>query len=115
MNELENLKVGDKVIVGGVYINRRICTVEKVTKRFILVEGTKYSRTDGWVSGCSGYTSNHIRPDTEEDIKRVEEEIEKRQTVRFLKDTKFEKFSFETLKSIRELIEKELGNSAEQQ
>lgn len=115
MNEFENLKVGDKVIVGGVYINRRICTVEKVTKRFIIVEGTKYSRTYGWVSGCSGYASNHIRPATEEDIKRVEEETEKRQTVRFLKDAKFEKFSFETLKSICELVEKEIGNSAAKQ
>lgn len=42
MDGLENLKVGDKVIVGGAYIDSRICTVEKVTKKFIFVEGTKY-------------------------------------------------------------------------
>lgn len=115
MNELENVKVGDKVIVGGAYINNRIYTVEKVTKRFIIVEGAKYSRTSGWECGISGYSSNHIRPATKENIKRIEEETEKRHTVSFLKDTKFEKLSLETLKSIRELVEKEIGNSAAEQ
>lgn len=111
MDGLENLKKGDKVIVGGAYINSRIRTVEKVTKRFIIVGGAKYSRTFGREIGISGYSSNHIRPATEEDIKRVEEETEKRKTVRFLKDTKFEKLSLETLKSIRELVGKEIGNN----
>ena len=115
MNELENVKVGDKVIVEGAYINSRIRTVEKVTKRFIFVGGAKYSRTFGWEIGVSGYSSNHIRPATEEDIKLVEEETEKRRAVKYLKDVKFEKFSLETLQSIRELIEKEIGNSATKQ
>ena len=51
MSELEDLKVGDKVIVGGTYINDRISQVEKVTKKRIIVEGLKYNRTYGWVAG----------------------------------------------------------------
>ena len=78
MSELENLKVGDKVIVGGVYIHNRISQVERVTKKYIVVEGNKFSKEFGWIDGCSSYTSDHIRPASEEDIKRVEEETEKR-------------------------------------
>ena len=78
MSELENLKVGDKVIVGGAYYYCRIRQVEKVTKKHIVVEGNKFSKEFGWIDGCSSYTSDHIRPATEEGIRRVEEETEKR-------------------------------------
>ena len=111
MDGLENLKVGDKVIVGGAYINSRVCTVERVTQRFIFVRGAKYSRTFGWEIGISGYSSNHIRPATDEDIKRVEEETEKRKIIRYITDTK--RLSLKTLTAIRDLIEKELGDSVE--
>ena len=77
MKELEDLKVGDKVIVGGAYSYCRIRQVEKVNKKHIVVEGNKFSKEFGWIDGCSSYTSDHIRPATEEDIRRVEEETEK--------------------------------------
>ena len=114
MKELEDLKVGDKVIVGGTFIYNRISQVEKVTKKHIIVEGSKYSKAFGWVVGCSSYTSNHIRPATEEDIKRVEEETEKRGIVKWLRNIRLEKFSYETLVAIRDMVEKEIGNSAKE-
>ena len=112
MSELENLKVGDKVIVGGVYIHNRISQVERVTKKYIVVESVKYSKAFGWVAGCSSYSANHIRPASEEDIRRVEEETEKRNIVNYLTKTHFEKVSFTTLVAIRDMVEKEIGNSA---
>ena len=115
MKELEDLKVGDKVIVGGVYIHDKISQVERVTKKHIIVEGSKYSKKFGWVSGLSSYSSNHIRPATEEDIKRVEEETEKRNIVKYLTKTHFEKLSLTTLIAISDIIEMEIGNSAEKQ
>lgn len=115
MKELENLKVGDKVIVGGAFIYNRISQVEKVTKKYIIVEGSKYSKAFGWVVGCSSYSSNHIRPATEEDIRRVEEEVEKRGIIKWLRNTIFEKLSFAALVAIRDIVEKEIGNSAAKQ
>ena len=112
MKELENLKVGDKVIVGGAFIYNRIAQVEKVTKKYIIVEGSKYSKAFGWVVGCSSYTANHIRPASEEDIKRVKEETEKRNIVKYLTKIHFEELSFATLVAIRDIVEKEIGNSA---
>ena len=113
MKELENLKVGDKVIVGGAYSYCRIRQVEKVTKKHIVVEGNKFSKEFGWIDGCSSYTSDHIRPATEEDIRRVKEDEEKRGIIKWLENTIFEKLSYETLVAIRDIVEKEIGNSAE--
>lgn len=113
--ELGDLKKGDKVIVGGAYINDRISQVEKVTKKHIIVEGLKYNRTYGWVAGLSSSSSNHIKPATEEDIRRVEEETEKRNIVKYLTKIHFKELSYETLVAIRNIVEKEIGNSAEEQ
>ena len=115
MSELENLKVGDKVIVGGVYIHNRISQVERVTKKYIIVESVKYSKAFGWVAGCSSYSANHIKPATEEDIRRVEEETDKRNIVEYLTKIHFKKLSYKTLIAIRDIVEKEIGNSAEEQ
>ena len=109
MSELEDLKVGDKVIVGGYYTHTRIRQVEKVTKKHIVVEGNKFSKEFGWIDGCSSYTSDHIRPASEEDIRRVEEETEKRNIVNYLTIANFEKLSFTTLVAIRDIVEKEIG------
>ena len=97
MSELENLKVGAKVIVGSVYIHNRISQVERVTKKYIIVESVKYSKAFGWVAGCSSYSANHIRPASEEDIRRVEEETEKRNIVNYLTKIHFKELSYETL------------------
>ena len=115
MSELENLKVGDKVIVGGVYIHNRISQVERVTKKYIVVESVKYNKTFGWVAGCSSYSANHIRPASEEDIRRVEEETEKRNIVNYLTKIHFKELSYEALVAIRDMVEKEIGNSAVKQ
>ena len=109
MSELEDLKVGDKVIVGGAYSYCRIRQVEKVTKKHIVVEGNKFSKEFGWIDGCSSYTSDHIRPATEEDIRRVKEDEEKRGIIKWLENTIFEKLSYETLVAIRDIIMNDIG------
>ena len=113
MSELEDLKVGDKVIVGGAYSYCRIRQVEKVTKKHIVVEGNKFSKEFGWIDGCSSYTSDHIRPASEEDIRRVKEETEKRNIVNYLTKIHFKELSYEALVAIRDIVEKEIGNVAE--
>lgn len=115
MNKVEDLNVGDKVIVGGYYTHTRIRQVEKVTKKYIVVEGNKFSKEFGWIDGCSSYTSDHIRPASEEDIKRVEEEVKKRDIANYLGNTRFINLSYETLVTIRDIVEKEIGNSATEQ
>ena len=108
MSELENLKVGDKVIVSGLYRYDRISQVERVTNKYIFVESVKFSKAFGRLSWCRT-SSAHIKPATEEDIRRVEEETEKRNIVNYLTIANFEKLSYETLVAIRDIVEKEIG------
>ena len=108
MKELEDLKVGDKVIVSGLYRYDRISQVERVTKKYIFVESVKFSKAFGRLSWCRT-SSAHIKPATEEDIRRVEEETEKRYIVDYLTIAHFEKLSFTTLVAIRDIVEKEIG------
>ena len=108
MKELEDLKVGDKVIVGGLYRYDRISQVERVTNKYIFVESVKFSRAFGRLSWCRT-SKAHIKPATEEDIRRVEEETEKTNIVNYLTIAHFEKLSFATLVAIRDLVKKEIG------
>ena len=114
MKELEDLKVRDKVIVSGLYRYDRISQVERVTKKYIFVESVKFSKAFGRLSWCRSSLA-HIKPATEEDIKRVEEETEKRNIVNYLTIANFEKLSYETLVAIRDIVEKEIGNGAAKQ
>ena len=114
MKELEDLKVGDKVIVSGLYRYDRISQVERVTKKYIFVESVKFSKAFGRLSWCRS-SSAHIKPATEEDVRRIEEETEKRDIVNYLTIARFEKLSFTTLVAIRDMVEKEIGNSAAKQ
>ena len=108
MKELEDLKVGDKVIVSGLYRYDRISQVERVTKKYIVVESVKFSKAFGRLSWCRS-SSAHIKPATEEDVRRIEEETEKRDIVNYLTIARFEKLSFTTLVAIRDIVEKEIG------
>ena len=114
MKELEDLKVGDKVIVSGLYRYDRISQVERVTNKYIFVESVKFSKAFGRLSWCRSSLA-HIKPATEEDIRRVEEETEKRNIVEYLTIVRFEKLSYETLVAIRDIVEKEIGNVAAKQ
>ena len=108
MKELEDLKVGDKVIVSGLYRYDKISQVERVTNKYIFVESVKFSKAFGRLSWCRT-SSVYIKPATEEDIRRVEEETEKRNIVNYLTIANFEKLSFTTLVAIRDIVEKEIG------
>ena len=108
MSELEDLKVGDKVIVSGLYRYDRISQVERVTNKYIFVESVKFSKAFGRLSWCRT-SSAHIKPATEEDIRRVDEETEKRDIANYLTIANFEKLSFTTLVAIRDIVEKEIG------
>ena len=114
MKELEDLKKGDKVIVSGLYRYDMISQVERVTNKYIFVESVKFSKAFGRLSWCRT-SSAHIKPATEEDIRRVEEETEKRNIVNYLTKIHFKELSYEALVAIRDIVEKEIGNFAAKQ
>lgn len=67
MNKIEDLNVGDKVLI-RVDEHEKICTVERVTKIYIYANGIRFNRRMGWATGSN---IGFIRPATEKDIIRL--------------------------------------------
>lgn len=65
MDDLKNLKVGDEVIV-SINKEKKICPIERVTQKFIIVNGIRFSRKYGW---ATGENVGVIIPATKENIK----------------------------------------------
>ena len=71
MNDLSNIKVGDKVIVYGGYGGETIKEVEKITpKGFIRVNGILYNQT-GTQRSSDRWFFSRIEPVTEEKIEKL--------------------------------------------
>lgn len=47
MRKLEELKVGDEVVVTE-STTKRIAKIERVTKTYLVVDGVRYNRSQGW-------------------------------------------------------------------
>ena len=59
MKQLENIKVGDKIIVNYIF-EERVVTVSKVTKTLIIVGDRRYNKNNGFTYGRRGYNFPYI-------------------------------------------------------
>ena len=101
-NWLEQLKVGDSVIVDGSYRGSSIGKVEKITKTQIVVNGARFQRKSGFLVGCDSWNRKMLRQWNEEDA----EEIHRKALVRFIRDKPelIEKLPMTTLRAfVREM------------
>lgn len=114
MNELENLKVGDIVIVSGVFADK-LSKVMRVTKAQILVDNRHYRKKDGCLVGGSEWEYGRIKPATDEDINRINERERKEELIAFIRRNAWSNLSLESLETICDVVKKEIGNSAAKQ
>lgn len=68
MNWLENLKVGDSVIVKTCHTLGRVATVEKVRKLHIVVGKSKFRKCGGDMVGAYGHGKPYLAEATQEAI-----------------------------------------------
>ena len=75
-DEFGDLKAGDKVIVTGNFsAPDHIEVVEKVTPKFLFVQGAKYRKSDGSRVGGDIWTSGiHLKKATEEALDKIQEQ-----------------------------------------
>lgn len=59
---LESLKAGDEVAADASMGGSRICRVVKVTATQIVLENTRYRRSDGLMIGSTAYRTSYIHP-----------------------------------------------------
>ena len=110
MNELENLKVGDVVIVSGVFADK-LSKVMRVTKAQILVDNRHYWKKDGRIVGRSGFCCGRIKPATDEDIERINKREQKEELIAFIRKVAWCNLSLESLQAICDVVKKEIDNS----
>lgn len=116
MNELENVKVGDFVVLIGSYAHDGcLRKVERVTKSQIIVNKRRYRKNDGRIVGGGGWSYCYIRPATENDIERINKVRHKNKLLAFIKNVTWYNLSLESLQTIYDVVKKEIGDSAAKQ
>lgn len=113
MNELENVKVGDFVVLRGSYAHDDcLRKVERVTKSQIIVNKRRYRKNDGRIVGGGGWSYCYIRPATENDIERINKVRHKNKLLAFIRKADLDNLSLESLQTICDVMKKEISNSS---
>jgi len=109
MNNFENVKVGDTVIIHTRY-REDIGTVTKVNKVTFEVTcgkvSTLYNKNDGWERGRNSWNPNWVVPATEESMKKVMETNRKNELAWRIGKTDWNSLSLDLLEKIYELVKK---------
>lgn len=105
-NSLENIKIGDKVIIKGLFYSNSsyVAEVTKVNKTTFVAGNFTFRKQNGSQYGGDTWNKMYASFATEEDIAKVTAEAERRKMVRFLRDTDFSKLSDEDLKKVYDII-----------
>lgn len=113
MNELENVKVGDFVVLRGSYAHDDcLRKVERVTKSQILVNKRRFWKKNGRIVGAGIWSYAYIRPATENDIERLKKIKQKNELLAFIRNVGLDNLSLESLQTICDVVKKEISNSA---
>lgn len=86
MNEFENLKVGDLVVVrGSLIVGEELRKIERVTNSQIVIGNRRYRKKDGRLVGEWKWHYGFIKPATEKDIERINEAKQKDELLAFIR------------------------------
>ena len=116
MNEFENLKVGDLVVVrGNIIAGEELSKIERVTNSQIVISNRRYRKKDGRLVGEGNWHYGFIKPATEKDIERINEAKQKDELLTFIRRVAWCNLSLESLETICDVVKKEIGDSAAKQ
>lgn len=105
MENLENIKVGDEVVLYIRY-NKILCKVERLTKNFIIVKGRKYRKSNGFSTNGDILSSSCIYRASTEMIAKIKEENNRNILINKIRHYPLDKLSTKELEKVYELINK---------
>lgn len=105
MNSLENVKVGDILIV-TLQWSKQLLTVEKVQKNFVIAGYYKFRKSDGYLVSSDSWTFASAKIATKEDLESLRKEVKRSKMIGQCRDIRFEELSDSQLEQILEIVNK---------
>lgn len=105
MENLEDIKVGDKVILANARI-KRVETVTKVTKTLVIVGNRRFKKDGGFEYGGRPFEMMHICKVTPEVLAEIEAENKRNDLINKIVRYPWNKLSTEELEKVYKLINK---------
>lgn len=103
MKELENVKIGDKLLVRNRY-GECIEIVMKVTKTLVVTKYHKFRIKDGYSIPTDKWINTYGKPATQEDINRIMEANTRRKNIKICRDMDYDKLTDSQLERIINII-----------
>lgn len=103
MNELENVKVGAKLLVSDRF-GERIEIVERVTKTLVITEHHRYRIKDGRGLPIDSWIITHAHPASIEDIERITKAGIRRKNIQTCKNIDYDKLTDGQIERIVNII-----------
>lgn len=105
MNNLENAKVGDRLIVTTQW-TKQLLTVEKVHKNFVISGNYKFRKRTGTIVTSDCWNTATAKIATKEDIDAFKKEVMRNKMVKQCRNIIFENLSDSQLEQILEIASK---------
>ena len=104
MENFEDIKVGEKLIMSRLWYDPQVVTVEKVTKTTFTANGIVFNKNSGRQRGAhDSYSYWYVSRATEERLAQVKMESATKKYAAYLKNFDYSKLPLETLKKIYDL------------
>lgn len=103
MNELENVKVGDKLLVHNRY-GEDIEIVRKVTKTLVVTKYHRFRIRDGYSIPTDKWINTYAKPATPDYIERIAKIKIRVRNIQICKDTDYYKLTDSQLERIIDII-----------
>lgn len=106
MNSLENVKVGDKLLIQSRW-NRRLATVDRLTPTLVIAGGERFKKASG---NSVGHSEHYIWATlaTDEDVEDVRREIRRNRMIRQCEDIRFHDLADSQLEQILGIANKKV-------
>lgn len=106
MSSLENVTVGDKLVVFYPYDVKRIETVERISSTLVITKNHRFIKKSGKAQGCDSWSYVFAKLATFEDVEKISREAKRKNILRRCENIKFNTLSDSQLEQILEIANK---------
>ena len=104
MENFDDIKVGEKLIMSRLWYDPQVGVVEKVTNATFTVKGVVFNKKDGHQRGAhDSYTYWYVSRATEERLAEIEKNAKIKRYAAYLQKVDYSKLPLETLEEIYRL------------